>query len=103
LHYPEASIAGCYALTAVDSSNNESEITTKICIDNCTYYELPNVFTPNGDNINDLVIPGPYKFIQKVEMKIYNRWGQLIFETTVPEEGWDGTASGDALSSGLFV
>ena len=104
LHYPEESIAGCYALTAVDSSNNESEITTKICIDNCTYYELPNVFTPNGDNINDLVIPGPYKFIQKVEMKIYNRWGVLVFQTENPDIEWDGRymENGKMLTPGVY-
>ncbi|MBN2668293.1 MAG: gliding motility-associated C-terminal domain-containing protein [Bacteroidales bacterium] len=104
LHYPDYSIAGCYSLTAVDSFANESANTQRYCIDNCTYYELPNVFSPNGDNINDLVIPGPYKFVEKVDMKIYNRWGTLVFETEDPDIKWDGRfmENGKLLNAGVY-
>ncbi len=87
------SIAGCYAVTAVDSAvvPNESPVVTKICMDNCPEYELPNVFTPNGDNINDLVTPLPgYRYVKDVEMKIYDRWGLLMFETEDKNILWDG-------------
>src|ERR1051325_7806230 len=40
------SLAGCYAVTAVDSSGNESAYSNKVCVDNCPCYLLPNVFTP---------------------------------------------------------
>ncbi len=46
-------LAGCYAVSAIDSFENESAFSAKICVDNCIMYELPNVFTPNGDGIND--------------------------------------------------
>lgn len=95
LHYPEESIAGCYTVTAVDSFANESAIKSRICVDNCTYYELPNVFTPNGDGRNDVVKPGPYKFVEKVDMKIYNRWGNLVFQTDDPDINWDGRYMGN--------
>jgi gliding motility-associated-like protein len=103
LHYPEESIAGCYAVTAVDSFENESA-KSKICIDNCTYYELPNVFTPNGDGQNDVVRPGPYKFVEKVDMKIYNRWGNLVFKTEDPDILWDGRymENGKLLSPAVY-
>ncbi len=84
------SVAGCYAVTAVDSAGNESPAVTKTCVDNCPVYELPNVFTPNGDGQNDLFIPLPYRYIKDIDIKIYNRWGQLIFETTNPDILWDG-------------
>lgn len=85
------SIAGCYAVTAVDSFGNESPIVNKICVDNCPVYELPNVFTPNGDNINDLYMPlMPYRYIKDIDIKIYDRWGLLMFETTDPDIRWDG-------------
>ncbi len=84
------SIAGCYAVTAVDSFANESVIVNKICVDNCPVYELPNVFTPNGDNINDFFIPLPYRFVKDVEIKIYDRWGLLMYETTDPNVMWNG-------------
>lgn len=87
------SIAGCYAVTAVDSaiSPNESPIINKICIDNCPQYELPNVFTPNGDGKNDLFTPLPdYRYVKDVDIKIYDRWGLLMFETDNPDVLWDG-------------
>lgn len=85
------SVAGCYAVTAVDSFNNESVIVNKICVDNCPIYELPNVFTPNGDGINDLFTPlMPYRYIKDIDIKIYDRWGLLMFETTNPDINWDG-------------
>lgn len=46
--------AMCYKVSAVDRSGNEGELSEPVCIDNCLYYELPNVFTPNGDNCNDV-------------------------------------------------
>lgn len=88
-----ASIAGCYTVTAVDSFANESPVLNTICVDNCPAYELPNVFTPNGDGINDFVIPLPYRFVKDVEIKIYDRWGLLMFETTDPDIMWDGRSA----------
>lgn len=87
------SIAGCYAVTAVDSAinPNESPIVAKICVDNCPSYELPNVFTPNGDNKNDFFTPLPnWRFVKDVDIKIYDRWGLLMFETNDPYVLWDG-------------
>ncbi len=84
------SVAGCYAVTAVDSAGNESAVITKICADNCPVYELPNVFTPNGDGHNDFFKPLPYRYVRDIDIKIYNRWGLLMFETSNPDIGWDG-------------
>ena len=86
------SLAGCYYVTALDSYDNQSRPSNYICVDNCPRYILPNVFTPNGDEINDLFIPFPgYQFIQSIDLKIYNRWGQEVFSTTDPAINWDGT------------
>lgn len=84
------SIAGCYAVTAVDSFGNESLQSAKLCVDNCPEYELPNVVTFNGDGVNDFFKPIKNKFIKDIDLKIYNRWGNLIFETTDPKIMWDG-------------
>lgn len=91
LHDGLTSIAGCYAITSIDSVLNESPIQDTVCVDNCPDYMLPNVFTPNGDNTNDFFVPFPYKYVESVDIKIYNRWGNLVFETTDPNIGWDGT------------
>lgn len=93
------SIAGCFVVTALDSLNlwpdgelhqNESGFSNMICIDNCPIYFLPNIFTPNGDGLNDLFHPFEYRYIESVDMKIYNRWGNLVFETTDPDINWTG-------------
>lgn len=93
------SIAGCYAITALDSlapwpdgelRRNESEFSNIICIDNCPEYSLPNVFTPNADGVNDVFIPFPYRSVSFVEMTIFNRWGSIVFETTDRNILWDG-------------
>ncbi len=89
-HYPTISMAGCYYVSVIDSFANESALSIKTCVDVCSYYELPNVFTPGGDGINDLLVPYPYKFVEKIEMKIYNRWGNLVFTTEDPNINWDG-------------
>ena len=85
------SIAGCYAITAVDSFGNESVQSEKICIDNCPEYELPNVITINGDGVNDFFKPIKNKFVKDIDIKIYNRWGTLVFETSDPKILWNGT------------
>ncbi len=89
-HFPSVSMAGCYTVTAVDSVGNESAPSVRVCVDSCSYYELPNVFTPNGDGTNDLFKPGPYKFVDHIDLKVYNRWGTLVYETTDPDINWDG-------------
>ncbi len=84
------SVAGCYAVTALDTFNNQSALSNVVCVDNCPDYELPNVFTPNGDGVNDQFIPFPYRYIKDVDIKIYDRWGTLVFQTTDPDIHWDG-------------
>lgn len=104
-HFPEIGMAGCYYVTAIDSFSNESLKSNIICLDNCTYYSLPNVFSPNGDDINDYFQPiKPYYYVTEVDMKILNRWGQLMFETKDPEINWDGTnyKNGQPVSDGVY-
>ncbi len=92
IHNNINTIVGCYMVVAVDSFANKSTMCTPVCldIDNCPRYRLPNVFTPDNDGYNDLLIPFPYSFVEKIDLKIFNRWGQLIFETNNPDVNWDG-------------
>lgn len=53
-HQNLPSYAYCYKVSSVDLTGNESALSTSFCFDNCPYYELPNVFTPNGDKCNDV-------------------------------------------------
>ena len=100
-----SSIAGCYAVVAVDSFNNESLLSNVVCVDNCSDYNLPNAFTPNGDGFNDLFTPIlPYRFIDHVDMKIFDRWGSLVFTTSDPMLNWDGKDSklGKDVNEGVY-
>ncbi len=103
IHYPDKGLLGCYAISAVDLNGNESIKSNKVCVDNCPSYELPNTFTPNGDNKNDLFVPRLNLFIARVDMKVYNQWGNLVFETSDPDVRWDGfTTGGTQLADGTY-
>lgn len=99
------SVAGCYAITAIDSFNNESPQSKRVCVDNCPIYELPNVFTPGGDGYNDLFTPiYPYRYIKDIEIIIFNRWGQIMFESNDPDIEWDGKRmdTGNQVPDGVY-
>ncbi|MFN0276947.1 MAG: gliding motility-associated C-terminal domain-containing protein [Chitinophagales bacterium] len=104
-HVNLQSLAGCYAVVAVDSFNNASQQSAIVCVDNCSNYNLPNVFTPNADGANDLYTPIlPYLFIDHVDMQIFNRWGGLVFKTSDPMLNWDGKDinTGKELKEGVY-
>jgi gliding motility-associated-like protein len=63
---------------------------------------IPTGFSPNGDGVNDVfhVLGGPFK---EVDFKVYNDWGNLVYSTTDPEGGWDGTFKGQAQPGGVYV
>lgn len=64
---------------------------------------VPNAFTPNNDGLNDVFRPvftGP---ATKFDFKIFNRWGQLIFQTHTPNEGWNGMYRGTAQPKDVYV
>lgn len=64
---------------------------------------VPNAFTPNNDGHNDVIRPVYVGISQLTFFRIYNRWGQLVFTTSEPGKGWDGTISGVLQSAGTFV
>ncbi|MBC6993153.1 gliding motility-associated C-terminal domain-containing protein [Neolewinella lacunae] len=102
-HTPPDGITGCYYVTATDGSGNESALSNEICVTNCPIYELPNTFTPNADGRNDNFVPRGRCFVERVEFRIFNRWGQLVFETEDPAINWNGqNLNGELLSSGTY-
>lgn len=65
-------------------------------------FYIPNAFTPNGDGDNDVFLPvspnvSDYKF------EVFSRWGQLIYATTDPMQGWNGKAMGIRAKEGVYV
>jgi gliding motility-associated-like protein len=85
-------------------NQNESEFSEVLCADNCPFYVLPNIFTPNNDGQNDLFQPFPFKFGESIDLKVFNRWGDVVFETKDPAILWDGkdNESGNVVSDGVY-
>ncbi len=92
-HYPDNSLTGCYFITAIDSFDNESVSSVRLCLDECSNYILPNVFSPNGDGMNDIYRPLRTSYVERVDMRIFNRWGLEVFHTEDPDINWDGKIS----------
>ncbi len=64
---------------------------------------VPTAFTPNGDGLNDVVRPIGAG-IQRINyFRIFNRWGQLVFSTTIDGQGWDGTIGGKLQGTNTYV
>jgi gliding motility-associated-like protein len=107
LHKPSLTIAGCYAVIAMDSVGNKSGFSNTVCIniDRCSIYEIPNVFTPNGDDYNQLLRPKPgYTSVDHIDMTILDRWGREVFSTNEPGINWDGNdkTTNQACSDGAY-
>jgi len=70
--------------------------------ENCGQLFVPDAFSPNGDNQNDvLYVRG--NCIKTIDFSIYDRWGNRIFETTDAANGWDGTFNNSPMNSGTYV
>ena len=63
---------------------------------------MPNTFTPNNDQINDVYKVKSYQNIVEFHAYIFNRWGQKLYEWTNLEGGWDGTYCGNDVKQGTY-
>ena len=64
---------------------------------------VPNAFSPNGDGINDYFFIEANKSFKLKSLKIYNRWGQQVFEGQNMTDRWDGTLLGEKLPTGVYI
>lgn len=94
----------CYQLAYVDDCGNESARSEPVCAAIPTRGEIhfPNAFTPNGDGRNDVFVYTA-RLIERVELRVYNRWGELLFQTNIIEEGWDGSYRGAPAPQGTYL
>ena len=92
-----------YYVTVTTSDGCSSTDSVIVIVDQpCGELFIPNIFSPNNDGNNDqLCIYGGC--IESMEFAIYSRWGEKVFETTDPNECWDGTFKGQPLNSEIFV
>jgi gliding motility-associated-like protein len=106
--------ASSQTFTIIDTSKTYSVVAESVngCIDTATVTVtvatntgdlfIPNAFTPNGDGKNDLFkVYG--SSINQIELRIFNQWGQLLFESKDPQRGWDGTYGGHPQPTGVYL
>src|SRR5690606_944702 len=85
--------AGAYLVTLVvaDEHGCMDTTTSIIRIDGVFSVHVPNAFTPDGDEVNDLFLPIVRDAVpEDYHLMIFDRWGRLVHETRDPGQGWDG-------------
>lgn len=94
--------SGLYWVMVTDANGCTASDTVNVNYVNCESVATPNVFTPNGDGVNDVFfLKG--NFLKRQIVDIYDRWGVLVFEDLKGDLGWDGNnRSGQACSNGTY-
>jgi len=94
-----------YTVTGKDENgcSNSDTITVKVNFSGNVVYGLPDAFTPNGDGLNDCFGVKKWGQVSQLDLRIYNRFGQLVFQTNNPNKCWDGTYKGNPQQADVFV
>jgi gliding motility-associated-like protein len=86
----------------VNGAQCSTTASTLIKVENNLKFFIPNAFTPNGDGTNDfLLVYG--ESLKNINLQIYNRWGEKIFQSKNQYDGWDGTFKGNVVAPGVYT
>lgn len=102
--FPETAGNHTIQLIAYNGSCTDTAYAT-INVKDVLIYYVPNCFTPDGDEFNQLFYPvfyngfDPYDF----NLQIFNRWGEVVFESNDAQAGWDGTYHGKIVQDGMYT
>ncbi len=91
-------------LTAVSEHGCVDSLTLWVTLRDILLFYVPNAFTPNGDEFNNTFGPVMFSGFDSFDFRfeIYNRWGQLVFQTEDPTIDWDGTFAGKLVQDGVY-
>ena len=90
---------GTYTVSVTNSCGTTTDGTV-VTFENCACkVSMPSAFTPNGDGMNDIFMPRYTCVFKSYALKVYNRWGQLVFGSENPAIGWDGGVQ----TTGVYV
>lgn len=89
--------------TVTDSIGCQSTAQKTIKIYSSCYLAVPTAFTPNNDGKNDYLYPLNAIKAEQLDFKVFNRWGQLVFQTKNWKQGWDGTVRGIPQGASVYV
>jgi len=101
INYPDS---GSYELKLICSNSTgcaDTAFKTILVKSDKLTLVVPNVFSPNGDNFNDL-FKVKHNAVKTFNAQIFNRWGKSLYSWNVVENGWDGTLNGDKLGEGTY-
>ncbi|BAV95093.1 hypothetical protein JBKA6_1080 [Ichthyobacterium seriolicida] len=95
---------GHFKIRYVDDVGNKSAFSNVVSLYACSEFILPNIFTPNGDGVNDIYRIIPPSNLKKLSIVIYSRWGKEVFQTNNPNINWDGVNqnTGKKCSDGVY-
>ena len=93
---------GIYWVKVTDSNNCTASDTINIMYKNCEdTLVIPNLFTPNGDNVNDyFVIKNSNNW--DINLQVFNRWGNEVYKADNYQNNWDGKSKGMPLADGVY-
>ena len=98
--------AGTYSVVAQNDCGRVSgQVRLAVSDCRCAFY-WPDAFTPNGDGINDLFtgyVDCQYRQVKAVDWQVYNRWGELVYQSAALSPGWDGRYRGVAAPAGVYT
>ena len=96
--------SGEYTLYVVDANGCKSDETEVVLTDvDVPCLRIPNVFTPNGDGVNDTWLIDNVEMFPAAEVYVFNRWGQLMFTSKGYNEPWDGRYRGHFVPAGTYM
>lgn len=102
--YPLTGIETDYPIRLIVSNASCSDTLVKpLKVLKSCYIAVPNAFTPNGDGLNDYLYPLNAFKADKLEFRVYNRDGLLVFSSTRYDQKWDGTYKGEPQDAGVYV
>jgi gliding motility-associated-like protein len=100
---PNGATTYTITLTVLDSFGCQQSISKNVRIYPSCILAVPNGFTPNSDGHNDFLYPLNAVKAQQLEFYVYNRWGQLMYQTNNWKKGWDGRLNGQLQPTGTYV
>ena len=105
VHRALGTTTGCYVVQAVDSTGLRSAFSNVVCQNECVFFVLPNIFTPNGDRTNETFRPKTTSPLRRTHIQVFNRWGRKVYESDQdPYINWTGGgAAGESSTSSLVA
>lgn len=101
----------CFRVFAVkDSVTLDTSWSNEVCLVPASYVIVPTAFSPDQNGLNEVFKPSTAFIhrnssdpVERYEFRVYNRWGQMVFETNDPSQGWDGYFANQLSQSGLYI